>query len=170
MHFEVSKHTYFSLSLVRSNWRKPVFEGGPAFPCPRPHMFGKIHHPSQGSRSTVLLHKWQHCSPIAPFHFHCFDDNQIFQLAVFVLGLFPFDAVCFGALFKLWVERPGRTLYFPRQRHFQKNIIFELHWPKRPCTHKLCSKLKQFIIVFRSRLNFFSFHTFLREIVTLDHC
>lgn len=89
MHFEVSKHTYFSLSLVRSNWRKPVFEGGPAFPCPRPHMFGKIHHPSQGSRSTVLLHKWQHCSPIAPFHFHCFDDNHIFPLAVFVLGLFP---------------------------------------------------------------------------------
>ena len=85
--------------------------------------------------------------------------------------------VCFRRrlLFRRIIQALGRktsrTFYFPRQRRFQKNIIiFELHWPKGPCTHKLCSKLKQFIIVFRSRLNFFSFHTFLREIVILDHC
>ena len=38
---------------------------------------------------AFLLQKCQHCSPIAPFHFQCFDDNHIFPLAVFVLGLFP---------------------------------------------------------------------------------
>lgn len=64
--------------------------------------------------------------------------------------------VCFRRrlLFRRIIQALGRktsrTFYFPRQRRFQKNIIiFELHWPKRPCTHKLHSKLKQFIIVFR---------------------
>ena len=119
---------------------------------------------------AFLLQKCQHCSPIAPFHFHCFDDNHIFPLTVFVLGLFP-STPFVSTHYSSSGSKDLKDFLFPPSTPLSENIIiFELHWPKRPCTHKLCSKLKQFIIVFRSRLNFFSFHTFLREIVILDHC
>lgn len=109
---------------------------------------------------AVLLHKCQHCSPIAPFHFHGFDDNQIFQLAVFVLGLFPFDAFCFDAFtFKLWVERPKGLSISAVNAAFRKILSHP----------QIVLEIEKIYIVFRSRLTFFSFHTFLREIVILDH-
>ena len=68
---------------------------------------------------AFLLQKCQHCSPIAPFHFHCFDDNHIFR-----------RRLLFRRIIQALGRKTSRTFYFPRQRRFQKNIIiFELHWP-----------------------------------------
>ena len=58
MHFEVFKHTYFFLSLLRSNWRKPVFEGGPAFPWPRPQISLQKH------PFLLALRRWGRFVPI----------------------------------------------------------------------------------------------------------
>lgn len=164
MHFEVFKHTYFFLSLLRNNWRKPVFEGGPAFPWPRPQislqkqkqMFSQanlrclIKFTILPKDLAFLLQKCQHCSPIAPFHFHCFDDNHISSRSLYLCLVCFRRRLLFRRIIQALGRKTSRTFYFPHQRRFQKNIIiFELHWPKRPCTHKLHSKLKQFIIVFR---------------------
>ena len=120
---------------------------------------------------AFLLQKCQHCSPIAPFHFHCFDDNHIFPLAVFVLGLFP-STPFVSTHYSSSGSKDLKDFLFPPSTPLSEKYYYfwtPLAQCKRPCTHKLCSKLKQFIIVFRSRLNFFSFHTFLREIVIFDH-
>ena len=73
---------------------------------------------------AFLLQKCQHRSPIAPFHFHCFEDNQIFQLAVFVLGLFPSTPFVSTWLFKLWVERPEGLSISPVNAAFRKILFF----------------------------------------------
>ena len=126
--------------------RKPVFEGGPAFSCPRPHMFGKVNSPSFPRISQFCFINDSTGLQLRPFISTALTIIKSSSSLYLCLVCFRFvGAFCFDALFKLSGWRTWRTFYFPRQRRFQKNIIFELHWPKRPCTHKLCSKLEKCI-------------------------
>ena len=53
---------------------------------------------------AFLLQKCQHCSPIAPFHFHCFDDNHISSRSLYLC------LVCFRRSVGRVGENPGNKL------------------------------------------------------------
>ena len=195
MRFEVFKHTYFFLSLLRNNWRKPVFEGGPAFPWPRPQISLQKHpfllalrrwgvsSPAAKSEEkrmfsqanlrclikftilpkdlAFLLQKCQHCSPIAPFHFHCFDDNHIFPLAVFVLGLFP-STPFVSTHYSSSGSKDLKDFLFPPSTPLSEKYYY--FWTPLAQT----SMHPQIALEIETIYN--SIPTFLREIVILDHC
>ena len=136
--------------------RKPVFEGGPAFSCPRPHMFGKINSPSFPRISQFCFINDSTGLQLRPFISTALTIIKSSSSLYLCLVCFRFvGAFCFDALFKLSGRRTWRTFYFPRQRRFQKKYYLWTPLAQTSMHSQIVLEIGKMYIVLRSRLNFF---------------